>query len=298
MKTNNFLDFHADDYALSPTSDDNILTLCKNGFLNSISIIPNLNIFTEAVKKYKEACELFPNAIKVSIHLNVMEGHCLAEKSKLPHLVNENGFFKISWGQLFLWSYNPLLRKTIKKELSEEITAQIQAAIKAQIVDANSLRIDSHQHPHMIPIFFDALLDSIDSNAFQVEYIRNTEDHIRWYLPFVSLYRTFSIANIVKCLILNFYSFSVKHALKKRNIMQNYLMGVFFSGKMNGRVQTVLPHIIKKTEKSGKFLEILFHPGCMKKEELSEEFTKPGFNEFHIDNERNIEFKSIQEIQN
>ena len=50
----NYFDVHADDYALSECSDNDILTLCKYEKLNSISILPNMQIFDQSVKKFLE----------------------------------------------------------------------------------------------------------------------------------------------------------------------------------------------------------------------------------------------------
>ena len=105
------IDFHADDYALTENSDNDIIALCKKGKLDSISVIPNLQIFDSAAKKFLAAKKGFPKEVKVSVHLNVMEGAALADKNELPDLVDSRGYFDTSWGKLLLASMNPLKQK-------------------------------------------------------------------------------------------------------------------------------------------------------------------------------------------
>ena len=111
---NRIVDIHADDFALSENSDKDILQLCKEGKLDSISIIPNLECFETAVAKFLSVQEESDKKILVSVHLNFMEGKCCAEKSLLPDLIDSEGFFTASWGKLFIWNYIPFMRKKIK----------------------------------------------------------------------------------------------------------------------------------------------------------------------------------------
>lgn len=289
-------DVHADDYALSESSDNDIVALCKNGKLCSISIIPNLRIFDSSVKKFLEAKDNGCENVKVSVHLNFMEGKCCAPVSELPSLVDGDGYFTVSWGKLFMWNYIPFLRKKIKNQLTTEITAQIKKCIDARIVDESALRIDSHQHPHMIPLFFEALADSIRENKFKVEYIRNTCDPIYFYLSKKGGLKGLSVANVVKCLILNFYSHRVSRYLRKNNLVNSYLCGVYFSGKMDERIHSIIPVFEKKALAKKRVTELLFHPGLMLENELTDEFKKDGFNEFHLSSNRKIEFDTCNSL--
>lgn len=290
----NSLDFHADDYALSKNSDSDIIKLCENGKLNSISIIPNLSIFEYSIELLNSNKKKFKNELKISIHLNFMEGKCVADKKLLPDLVDENSFFTISWGSLLKYNYNPFVYKKIKKQLTTEIIAQIDKTINSGIIDKNHLRIDSHQHTHMIPIVFVALLDAIKIKNYKVDFIRNSQELFRWYIPFVRFYKTYSVINIIKCLILNWYSLKVRKYIKKLSLEKNCLCGVFFSGNMNySRLKNVLPRITKLQKNVNSKVEILFHPGTMTNDELTNEFTKKGFNEFHLADTRKLEYDAL-----
>ena len=182
-KLNSILDIHADDYALSPNSDSDIINLCKLGKLNSISIIPNLKIFNLSVQNFLKEKNSFPNEIKVSVHTNVMEGKCCySNPAELPHLVNTEGYFITSWGKLFVQNYIPFLRNKIIIELKKEIIAQIETCINANVINTNGIRIDSHQHPHMIPLFYEAIFEALDEKKYSVEYKDKGCGALRWVL--------------------------------------------------------------------------------------------------------------------
>ena len=234
----------------------------------------------------------------ISVHLNFMEGECLAGKEKVPHLVDENGYFNVSWLKLLLWSYIPFVCGKIKKELSSEIIFQTQRILDCGLADKEHLRFDSHQHPHMIPVVFDSLLSAIEEKKWKVDFIRNAQEILHSYMRVPALYKTYSLANIVKCVILNLLSFRVRRKLKKIGLHQSYLCGVFFSGKMDKeRLDKVLPSILKKCKNKNRGIEILFHQGLVLKSELDEAFSKPGFNEFHLSSGRKTEFSAVNEFK-
>lgn len=291
---NSIVDIHADDFALSENSDRDILQLCAEEKLDSISIIPNLECFETATRKFLSVQEKLNKKILVSVHLNFMEGKCCVEKSLLPDLVDSEGFFTASWGKLFIWNYIPFMRKKIKIQLKTEILAQIKKCIAANVIDKNAIRIDSHQHPHMIPVVFDALKEAVlelENDGCKIEYIRNTQDQILLYGG-----KDIFSMNTIKCLILNFYSQKVKKYLVSKKLPVNYLCGVYFSGKMDSRLKKVLPNFIKKADKQDWNIELLFHPGTMLKSELTSEFKKEGFNEFHLSENRKTEYNTLKEI--
>ncbi len=286
------LNIHADDYALSPNSDKDILNLCKLGKLDSISIIPNLDIFQNSVSQFITEKQNFPKEINVSVHLNVMEGKCCADKDSLPDLVNEQGLFTVSWGKLFIWNYIPWKKNIIKLQLKKEISAQIKKCIEANIITADKIRIDSHQHPHMIPLFFDSIIEVLEEEKFQAEYIRNTQDPLSFYFMSGG-FKDISISNVIKCILLNHFSKHARKILKKRQLPVSYLCGVFFSGKMDARIEKYIQAFIKNSKKNNYITELLFHPGLMLSEEINYEFTKAGFNDFHLSENRAIEYKEV-----
>lgn len=297
------LDFHADDYGISKNSCNDILKLISDGLLDSISILPNMSTFDYAVKEFQS---LTSNKPLVTIHLNLMEGHCCAPIESIPDLVDDKGYFKINWGTLFKWNYNPFIKKRIKKQLITEFTAQTEKCINSGIISKENLRFDSHQHTHMIPLVFNALLETcniLTSKGYKTTFIRNTQDPILFYYSSSqeqkAIRKTFEKINIIKCLILNHYSKYVQKALRKLSLPAPYLCGVFFSGHMDyERLETVLPYYCSMAEKQKRKIELLFHPGTVRENEISEEFIKADFNIFHLSKGREIEYTSIYKLNN
>ena len=52
--------------------------------INSLSILPNMNTFSYAVNLLKNN-EIF-DSIKITVHLNFMEGHCCANPKEITKL--------------------------------------------------------------------------------------------------------------------------------------------------------------------------------------------------------------------
>ena len=286
-------DFHADDFAVSFSSSQDIRTLGEKGAINSISIIPNMGAFDSSVPLLKD----FPQAIKRSIHLNFMEGKSCLPKETVPDLVDNSGCFKVSWKSLLLSSLNPAKQERVKKQLSAEIVAQVEKSITTGLADSKALRLDSHQHTHMIPLVQDALFDAADileKQGRKVVFIRNTEDPLFLYFHSWKTLKGFSFSNMLKCIILNWFSVRLKRKLKERGLPVGYLCGVFYSGHMDQvRLEAVLPFFEKLSAKNNCRVEVLFHPGSVKKEEITPEFIKPGFVKFHLSSNRKIEFNSV-----
>lgn len=291
---NSIIDIHADDFGLSENSDKNILNLCLTGKLNSLSIIPNLQVFPNSVKNFNNVKNSFPHEIKISVHLNFMEGKPLSNSQDVQDLIDKNGYFSVSWGKLFLINYIPFLRKKIKKQLTTEIISQIDYCIDKNIIDSSAIRIDSHQHPHLIPLFYESIFNAIKIKNYKIEYIRNTNDPINYYKK--SKCQKTETVNIIKCIILNHYSKNLSKLLKKNNYPDSYLCGVYYSGKMDNRITNVIPVFEKNAKNNNRTVELLFHPGLMKNDEITKEFTKQGFNEFHLSENRTIEYNQINSI--
>lgn len=308
MELKQILDFHADDFGISKNSCNNIIELLSIGVLNSISVLPNMSTFEYAVDKLKSFKSSFKDIkFQVTIHLNFMEGHCCAPINQVKDLVDSNGYFKINWGTLFLWNYNPIMFRKIKNQLKVEIIAQTKKCIQFGIVSKTELRFDGHQHTHMIPIVFYALLEA--TNELKIEgckttFIRNTQDPILPYYKAAfhsnwSLIHSFKIINLIKCLILNHFSHKLRHLFYKEHLPLYYLCGVFFSGNMDyERLQKILNYFCRKPIAQNRHVEILFHPGSVLQSEITAEFIKSDFNTFHLSQGRKIEYNSIIKLNN
>lgn len=289
------IDIHADDFGESVQASRDILQCIRAGKLDSISVLSNMSCFKECVALYREVQPTFPKAPAISVHMNFMEGSCLSDPSEVSDLVDQTGHFSISWGKLFLGSYLPG-RKKLKKQLKTEMKAQIEA-VRDAFPEMEKLRIDSHQHTHMIPVVSDALFETLRENNWQVAYIRNAKEPIGPFLKEFSLYKTYRPVNFVKNMILNYCSCFLEGRLKKEHLEPMYLWGLVMSGHMDEvRVTKLLPAMKRRAEKKGRTLEILFHPGQVQREEITEEFSQQEAIAFHVSEDRHVEKAAVMNL--
>lgn len=290
------IDIHADDFGESLHASEDILECLKAGKLDSISVLSNLDCFAQCVARYREEQKEFPAEPKLSVHLNFIEGRCLADSGRVPLLADREGYFETSWGKLFLHSFLPG-RKKLKGQLKEEIRLQAEAVRRA-FPEMKKLRFDSHQHTHMIPVVADALFEVIAENGWQTEYIRNAKEPLLPFLREVSLYRTYRPVNFVKNLILNFCSRLMEGRLKRLGLAPMYMWGLVMSGHMDReRVARLLAAMRRKARKDGRVLEILFHPGQVAKEEITSEFRQEDAIRFYVSGDRQTEKATVMGLK-
>lgn len=293
------IDIHADDYGLTMNTSKDIMKGINAGKLCSISVMPNMTCYEEAREYFYK--KISSNKMPaVSVHLNFMEGYCIADKSELSYLVDEGGLFNISWGSLVKYNYSPTVRSKVKVQLKKEIKAQTERVISGYhlLEEGRKLRVDSHQHTHMIPIVMEALLEVIREENYETEYIRISKEPWIVYLKKAHFIPSYRIINMIKVVILNWYSTKDEKLLKMMGIPTMLLSGVFLSGKMDiVRVRALLPDLIKYAEKKKVPLEVLFHPGLALKEEVGKEFNHPDANEFYLSSNRRTEYEAMMGIK-
>ena len=287
------VDIHADDYGYSLNTSKELLKLMKLGKLNSISLICNTSYFNDSVDLLYENIKELPFMPKISVHLNLVEG--FFENNKLP----------MSWSKLFFYSYIPsgiknILKNEIKKqiELYIDVLNNIKDYCKKYDVEfnQNSIRIDSHTHTHLIPIVWKSLIEVINENNYEIEYIRNPKEPIK---PFIEAINNvdFSKVNFIKNIILNIYSSKVDKYCIRNNMPLMYMWGLVMSGKMDKkRIDMFYDQMLEISKNDNRNLEILFHPGIALKNEYMSEMNKDYFNDFNSSNNREIEKDAVMNI--
>ena len=304
-------DIHADDYALTVNTSKDILSCMRKGQLDSISIVPNTSCFDECMELLYASIPLLPFLPKMSVHLNFVEGRCLVGVGQAPLLTNaENGVMKLSWIGVFSLSYLPWKRHMAKLQLKKEIKAQIKK-VQVAVIHAmdiakeygieckqQEIRIDSHQHAHMIPVVWEALTEVIAEEKYKVEYIRNSKEMLSAFLLDVSLWRTYRPINFVKNRLLSIYSHKADRYAKIHQMDQMYLWGLIMSGHMDyDRIVRLYPKIALKADKDRRVLELLFHPGLMLAEELTEEIDEKAAGDFYLRQNRHVEMEAVGKIK-
>lgn len=291
------IDIHVDDFGISRNASKDILDMIRLNKVNSISVIPNFSCFMDCMKELKVYLnENQENHVKISTHINLMEGKPCSDIDMVRDLVDEKGYFKLTWGSLLVASYNPLAYRKLKNQLKIEISKQI-ASVVESLPSGCPVRIDSHQHTHAIPIVYRALIEVIEEEKLNVTYFRDPGEPIFPYLTSIKIIKTYSVVNIIKNILLNMYSLKIKNYCNKHNFESPIMWGVVMSGKMDyERVSILLDRFFNLAKKKKKNLEILFHGGSVKREELTEEYTKLGFVTFHLSPNRSIEKEAILKL--
>ena len=245
--------FHADDFGANQEVSEHILDCYREGALHSLSVLPNGRDLDQCMQMLMP----YQDKIKVSIHFNLAEGHCLAEPSQVPFLVDERGMFHISFFKVLLWSFT---RK--RKELRRQIELEMSAQLARVLPYVKTVRVDSHQHYHMIPIVLKSILKAVEQSGREIEFIRVPAEPLSPFLKHPELWPTFRPINLVKNLVLNVLNLMDRRILKPYRGKTAVFFGILLSGGMDlHRVRRLLPDFQKIADRKNLPLEILCHPG-------------------------------------
>ena len=275
----------ADDYGLCDGASAHIQKCIDKGALNKVSVFPNL----DRIDLHKISGN---RNIRLSLHLNLVEGKCMAKADEINLIADKNGNFKHRFGGLLKLSISH--GKKLEGQLYKEIKAQVlfwQSILPEDI----PFCIDSHQHTHMIPAVFKTLIKVLKDEEINPAYLRIPAEPILPYIQTPSLYFTYSPINIVKQWLLKFLWLINKSQATKFSIPTAYFLGILFSGKMDEkRVSKILPKVKKLAEKNGRDVEVLFHPGYINESDLKDK--NIAFEKFYLSPNRKTEFDSVIKI--
>ncbi len=278
--------FCADDYGLSESVSAHIRQCVNEGVLNKVSVFPNFDkVDLSKISENKK--------IRLSLHLNLVEGRCMANPCEIPLLAAEDGKFKNTFTGLFaLWL---LKGKKLREEAYKEIKAQVLYWMNI-LPEKIPFTIDSHQHTHMIPPIFDAMAKVLEDLGLSPEYVRIPSEPIAPFIKTPSLYFTYSPVNIIKQWLLKFLYLLNKS--KAKNFPTALFLGILFSGKMDEkRVRKALGKYISLAEKKKCDIEVLFHPGYLTEGISDAKEKNIVFESFYLSEERKTEFDSAMNIK-
>lgn len=274
--------FCADDYGLGYSTSAHIQQCIQKGVLGQISVFPN---FGET-----DLREL-PQNIRLSLHLNLVEGKCMADAAALELLADKSGNFRHTFGGLLLMSL--LHKKDFQAQVAKEIRAQVLFWSRL-LPDGAAFCVDSHQHTHMIPAIFRTLNKVLRDENIPLAHMRIPAEPLLPYLLTPSLYWTYRPINILKQWLLKLLWLQNKRTASKYQIPSSLFFGILFSGKMDEkRVRKILPKYEKLAQKSGKDVEVLFHPGFVDRGQAEFAGKHVVFEEFYLSPNRKTEFDSV-----
>ena len=260
------IEYHADDYGMFPASSLRIIDCIENGCINGISLMPNGACFRECMEIFQDNCS---KPVRLSIHLNLVTEKPLSDPLSIPYLVDENGYFNVTYGKLLTLSLFPSRRKKIKHQIKAELSEQIDACIP-YLKEQGSLRLDSHRHIHMVPVVFESLQEIIDEKDLNISYIRIIHEKASFYRNLCQ-FEYFRPINVIKAVLLNFLG-----AIDRIRYPRLYskctsdFASILFSGCMTEKnLGNILANISAYKKEPGKDTEIMLHPGAvLEKEDL------------------------------
>ncbi|MBR4174410.1 MAG: ChbG/HpnK family deacetylase [Lachnospiraceae bacterium] len=250
---------HADDYGMNPEASGHILECIDRGGLSGVSVLPNSRYLFPCLKLLNSNDQ----RIKLNLHFNLAEGSSLTGRSMLT---DEAGMFNLSFLKILILSLTPKRRKMkalIKAEFKAQLRAYEFAVSKAGLSEAAfPLRLDSHQHYHMIPLVLECIMEVLKEEKREIGFLRIPAEPLSPFIKNPRIFFSCPLINLVKNLVLNALALLQSRRLaplKKRTAL---FFGIMMSGEMDKkRVKTLLPYFKKMADEKKVPIEVLAHPG-------------------------------------
>ena len=208
---------HADDLGLAEGVDAAIIDLARRGQIQGASLLVNGPSAAAAVEAWRDLADPPP----LTLHLCLTEGHRLPNSPDLP-----TGF-----GTLLLASILPWQRQRIAPQLRTVLLQQISRY--RQLTGLQRIRLDGHQHIHLVPLVLDAVLDLARSES--ITWVRTTREPLPEGLSLKLWWRSLQTGGLIKWLVLQLLSGLAIPRLRRAGIPTNQrFAGVLFSGSMFG----------------------------------------------------------------
>jgi len=258
---------NADDFGMTKDYNRAVMYAYNRGFLKSASLCANGEAFENAVNEVLPECP----KLGVGVHLNIIEGKAL---TKCNLLTNDKNEFNNGYLALILKSKN----KDFKNQIEKEFRAQIEKILQHTTPD----HIDSHVHTHAIPEIFKITVKL--SKEYNIPYIRTQYEEF-YNVPELSRHLNIKYpVNILKIILLNFFTAQNKQYLSDKNIKTNdYLLGVGYTGMMDSKT---IEYGLSALPDEDCIAEALIHP-CKYSSDIKNQHMK----EFLITQDKDLETK-------
>lgn len=251
--------FHADDYGITADQARAILALCRagaqRGALSSVSIFANSPAFVESAALAAPFVE--HGTLKMAVHLNLVEGPCCADPATIPLLVDERGMFRNNFVGLLKLSFGSQ-RETLCTQAETEFRAQIARFLEAFPLLKDELRLDSHQHTHVISPLFEVLLAAAADLGCTLEHVRLPAEPLRPHITAGGAKRLRPV-NLAKDALLSTLCHSARQKLPA-SCATSVFCGVALSGHMDQVDAQLVQAFERYAADHETDLEVLFHP--------------------------------------
>lgn len=291
---------HADDIGLSPGITEKIVKAIDEGLVRSVSLIVNGTGLDEAVR----ALALRPD-VRVSLHLNLLEGAPLSSPADIPLLVDDEGRLASPFERLVrLWfTGDARQRAQLSDQMQCEFASQIswgREALRAAGRPADRVRIDSHTHIHALGFVLDAALACCGPD--EIAYVRVPREP--WHIGASRADRQSALGlNIIKWGLLNRLSRFMMIKLEGKGIAFNpAFLGVLHTGRMTvPAIEAGIGSILKSRHRDGGIddgepVEVLLHPGKARVDEIEQWRGRPELLAYYLSGNRDLEGETAREV--
>lgn len=299
--------FHADDFGINVEQSYLILSCSEGcggkGPLNSTSMLvgsPHAEECAELIRPFVDA-----GAIRIGLHLNLVEGPCCAPAQEIPLLVDTRGMLSIGFAGMLAKTSAPRSGE-IRRQIKREIEAQVARFLELFPAERAHLRVDSHQHFHLIPAVFDALLSTLEEQGCTLEYLRIPAEPMGPYLAAKENRKNYPPVNGVKNALLNALwskdrAIVGKHTGTGAEEFLREKSATFYGLMLSGRMEyAATPAMIDAFEREAESrktaTEVLFHPGGVDDLGQCLDPDLAGFTDFYLSPHRTLERESLRAI--
>ncbi len=241
---------HADDFGITRSATQGILSAWVDGALDRFSIMAN-------GRHLEWGCRILATIdrqpLRLAVHLNILEGQPLADARLCPALFGPNGAFPFSFLTLLRWQ-----RQTANDR--QDLSRQVHAEWRQQILSAQSRfphvkiwSLDSHQHVHIIPWLWEIVLKL--AREFSMAEIRIPRDHLFCYINSLPPRNWPSPQNFFKVRLINRL---IRQNFYHRLYSPVFAGGLYYSGEMQ---RFPLLQLKDKLSQKTEEIELLYHPG-------------------------------------
>ncbi len=289
---------HADDFGITLDQSKDILACSAacggEGALNSTSALTTSPHFQECAEFAKPFVDA--GLIRMGLHLNLVEGPALSSPDDAPILVGDDGRFQAGFAKLLSASFGPLHDELVR-EVRTEARAQIRAFLEAFPEMQGRLRLDSHQHTHMIPAVFEGMLAAVSDEGCALEYLRVPAEPLAPYMNVAAVRAKVPPVNLAKNGLLNLL-WKLDAPQYPRELPEPAL---FFGLALSGRMQYAangefLQEAAALSQAKGREVELLFHPGGVPRLEDCLDTRENGFSAFQLSPNRIAESHALRNL--
>ena len=229
---------NADDFGRHPLIDRAVAECVKRGCLRSATLMPGGKAFDDAVET-----ALAHPALGVGIHFTLVNGYPVLPPEEIPSLVTADGVF---YDDYIHFVKRFLAGRVAMEDVRRELAAQ---AAKMAKTGLSLTHVDSHQHMHVLPGIFTAVLDAAE--AIHIDAVR---------IPRTPLFAgtSGSLGQLVGRAGLAALALLAGQEARRRGFRTSDHFAGIVAGEAVG--ETHLRHIIE-TMKPG-VTEVMMHPGA------------------------------------